>query len=77
MAGSLRHVTNNDGTFSGSDLIENLGDAHEALEECVAVIRDLAGGDLEAIAAAHWRWVESHNPNHGLNTSAEAYWSDE
>lgn len=33
MAGSYRHVTDADGSFRGIDLIDNLGDAYEALEE--------------------------------------------
>lgn len=37
MAGSLSHITNDDGTFR-MDLIENLGDAQEALEECHQII---------------------------------------
>lgn len=37
MAGSLNHVTAEDGSFR-MDLIENGGDAHEALEECHQII---------------------------------------
>ena len=33
------------------DLIENLGDAHEALEECFHIIQVLAGKDCEVISA--------------------------
>lgn len=40
MAGSLKHITDADGNFT-MDLIENLGDAHEALEECFNKIREL------------------------------------
>jgi hypothetical protein len=37
MAGSLKHIVAPDGTFT-MDTIENLGDAHEALEECFDLI---------------------------------------
>ncbi len=76
MAGSLRHITNNLGEFTGTDLIENGNDAWQALEECHGIIMQLADGDLRKIAEAHWRYVEKTNPNHGLDTSAEEYWSD-
>ena len=39
MAGSYRHITNDDGSYRGVDLLDNLGDADEALEECVAMIQ--------------------------------------
>jgi hypothetical protein len=48
MAGSLSHIVNEDGTFT-MDLIENLGDAHEALEECFAIIKRLSGGTAAAL----------------------------
>ncbi len=51
MAGSLNHIIDNDGTFT-MRLIENLGDAHEALEECFALIHDLSGGDMAKVSAA-------------------------
>lgn len=36
------------------DSIENLGDAHEALEECFKIILDLTGGDkLKINAVCH------------------------
>lgn len=37
MAGSLNHIVNPDGSFT-MNLIENMGDAHEALEECHQII---------------------------------------
>lgn len=37
MAGSLNHIVAEDGSFT-MDLIESMGDAHEALEECHAII---------------------------------------
>ena len=38
MAGSLKHLTNNDGNYRGMDLIENMGDAEEAIEEMFFII---------------------------------------
>jgi hypothetical protein len=47
MAGSLSHITAEDGSFR-MDLIENMGDAHEALEEChqiIAMLSERWGGE--------------------------------
>ncbi|NJM10588.1 MAG: hypothetical protein HC889_00545 [Synechococcaceae cyanobacterium SM1_2_3] len=49
MAGSLNHIVGVDGRFT-MDTIENLGDAHEALEECFAIIYHLTNGDHEKLA---------------------------
>lgn len=57
MAGSYRHITNADGSFRGADLIDNLGDAYEALEECYDMIQQLTGGDKKKI---HKAWLEGH-----------------
>ena len=40
MAGSLKHLIDDDGNFA-FDLIDNMGDAHEACEDCVAEIERL------------------------------------
>lgn len=43
MAGSYSHITDDEtGRFIGIDLIDNLGDAYEALEECYGMIQYLA-----------------------------------
>jgi len=42
MVGSYNHIVDKDGAFIGIDLIDNLGDAHEALEECYLIIQILA-----------------------------------
>lgn len=42
MAGSFGHITDDEAHFIGMRLIENLGDAHEALEECYGMIWWLA-----------------------------------
>lgn len=56
MAGSYNHLKNKNGKFT-MDHIENLGDAHEALEECWGMIHVLAGGAEPAIenARQHYR----------------------
>lgn len=48
MAGSLNHIIREDGKFT-MDLIENLGDAHEALEECFTIIHALSDGGAKHI----------------------------
>ena len=42
MAGSYKHIINRDGEFTGTELIDNLGDAYEALEECYDMIQYLS-----------------------------------
>ncbi len=54
MAGSYRHITTKNNEFIGIDLIDNLGDAYEALEECFLMIDNLSGGDKQRIFEA-WR----------------------
>ena len=50
MAGSLSHITDDNGNFT-MDLIDNLGDAHEALEECFDRIK-LLEQQITAVQAA-------------------------
>lgn len=50
MAGSLNHIVAEDGTFRMGG-IDNLGDAHEALDECFKIIRALTDGDKEKVNA--------------------------
>ena len=52
MAGSYRHVTDGEGRYIGTGLLDHMGDASEALEQCVAMIRYLAGGDKRKIYEA-------------------------
>jgi hypothetical protein len=54
MAGSYRHVTKDDGSFRGTGLLDNSRDVYEALEECIAMINELSGGDRAKIHEA-WR----------------------
>lgn len=48
MAGSLNHIVGEDGRFRMSS-IENMGDAHEALDECFKIILELTGGKKEDV----------------------------
>jgi hypothetical protein len=57
MAGSYRHVVDKDGEFIGVELIDNLGDAYEALEEMYDMIQHLSRGDRVQI---HEAWRTGH-----------------
>ena len=57
MAGSYRHCLGDDGSF-GFDLIENLGDAHEACEEMFLMIFFLSQHGNIPIHEAE-RWAQS------------------
>lgn len=76
MAGSYRHVTDAEGKFSGMDCIDNLGDAHEALEECVDMIMWLA----TQLTAGDPRWMiwAAHNqlPEIKYPPSFEEFWEE-
>jgi hypothetical protein len=58
MAGSWGHITTKAGKFQGTRLIDNLGDAYEALEECFGMVQWLASR-LEARSNVHDRneWI--------------------
>jgi hypothetical protein len=57
MGGSYQHIVNDDGSFRGTDLIDNLGDAYEALQQCYDMIQHLTGGDKTKIYEA---WLEGY-----------------
>lgn len=48
MAGSLNHIVGPDGHFR-MESIENMGDAHEALDECFKLIYKLSRGDINVV----------------------------
>jgi len=54
MAGSYNHVVDKTGAFVGvlGHLLDNLGDAHEALEELYGMVWYLANGDAAAVEKA-------------------------
>lgn len=75
MAGSYRHVTDADGSFRGIDLIDNLGDAYEALEEMHAMIGWLALRRYPADPrrAIHAAWREGYlRPRFPANAADES-----
>ena len=51
MAGSFEMLIAQGGSFQ-MDLIENMGDAHEALEDCFNLIAELSGGDMAKVSRA-------------------------
>lgn len=51
MAGSYNHLVNDDGHFT-FDLIENMGDAREALAQCFFLIHYLVGGGNQTLIEA-------------------------
>ena len=84
MAGSYRHVTNADGSWRGFDLIDNGGDAAEAIDEMWQMIAYM-GAKLtpddprRAIHEAH-RYGVQRPPENTANDdlmSFERYWSDD
>lgn len=91
MAGSYRHVTNGDGSFRGMDLIDNLGDALEAIEEMhdmIAWLADQVAGRDRSLdtprSAIHAAWREGYlrkrHPDNANNESLagfDGFWSDD
>jgi hypothetical protein len=59
------------------NLIENLGDAHEALEECFILIYELSGGNSAKVSDAckkygfpdPWDDMYGDNPKYPMNIS--------
>jgi len=66
MAGSLSHIVDGQGRFTMS-LIENMGDAEEALSECFEVIRLLSGGHRGPINVC----LGAIGPNEGLGIDVD------
>ncbi len=74
MAGSYSHIVDGDNNFTGVDLLDHLGDAHEALEECHFMISFLSGGDKQKIFEAHRAYVAKMNPDYAAKMRPEEYW---
>ena len=66
MAGSFNHVCDDNGTFR-FDLIENLGDAHEACEQMHALIMKLSGGDPAKVRVAMDAVQADRMPSNPIN----------
>ena len=67
MAGSWEHITTEAGGFRGVALIDNLGDAYEALEQCYGMVQLLANAleDAAIVGSLHTRedyvnWAAEH-----------------
>ena len=77
MAGSYRHIADDNNEFRGTDLLDNLGDAYEALEECYLMIAWLTKGDKDKIFEA-WRegYLRNVNPEECDRSTASDYWDD-
>lgn len=72
MAGSYAHLIDDDGSFR-MDLIENLGDAHEALEECFFIIETMKarGHSVEGLLDDYYRMCRNEQPL--LSTTPEVW----
>lgn len=76
MAGSYSHIVDKDNNFLGTELLDHLGDAYEALEECHAIIRILTGGDKEKVFLAVQKVVAEYNKEYAEQMTCEKYWKD-
>ncbi len=82
MAGSYRHCVTAGGAFRGTELLDHLGDAYEALEEMYDMIQFLSGGNKETIYLA---WRDGHHAKRNAERlraepalfSYEEFWSGE
>jgi len=70
MAGSLSHLIDKKTGGFRFDLIENMGDAYEACEECVAVIKSMreaiqkAEGELNQLEQFLDNWYDNKDYNY-------------
>ena len=78
MAGSYRHIADKNNKFQGIDLIDNLGDAHEALEECFLMIQNLTKGNKSKIYEAWFQgYARKEIPKENLKEcSFKDFWED-
>jgi len=58
MAVSYKHIVDENNEFIGTELLDHLGDAYEALEECWHMIDILSGSDKDKIFEAHLKYLE-------------------
>lgn len=80
MAGSYQHIVNKDGSFIGVELLDNLGDAWEALEECYDMIQYLTKGKDQR-RKIYLSWLCGHLkrkcPENVSKQTMEEWWGDE
>lgn len=60
MAGSFKHLTNEDGTYRGPDLLENMSDMGQAVEQMFFMIGYLARWDRRKINEASDAYYERY-----------------
>lgn len=77
MAGSYKHIVNKSNQFIGIDLIDHLGDAHEALEECYELIKIMSGGDQNKIYEAYIQYLKNIQSDMADKISFDDFWGDE
>ena len=81
MAGSYNHVTDNEGRFLDNNsfvqMIENLGDAYEAVEEMYGMIWFLANGDGWQVELARRGWQEGTRLSPGVGAAIDQEDTDE
>lgn len=75
MAGSYRHITDSKNNFIGVDLLDHMGDAYEALEECWHIINILSEGDKNKICEAHLKYIQQIGGNVDYVKSKD-YWKE-
>jgi len=81
MAGSLSHIVGSDGKFT-MDLLDHMGDAREALEECFEIIYGLAKGNSKKISKIckklgypdPWRDRYGDDPTEPMKSSRKIKW---
>ena len=58
-------------------MIENLGDAYEALEECYHLINVLSGGSKTKIFEAYKEYSKKNHPGFDSEETEENFWDDD
>jgi hypothetical protein len=66
MAGSYKHIVDDKGRYHGPVLLDHMGDAYEALEECYGMIWFLADGDPIKVERARTRYQEGLEMSPGV-----------
>jgi len=58
MAGSLKHVVDDDGTYRGVELLENMGDMHEAVEQMAFMLMQISRTNAGLVRGAEETYYE-------------------
>ena len=77
MAGSYKHCIDKNGKLLEEPLLDNLGDASEAIEEMFDMIEFLSGGDKVKIWEAHLAHLKKRYPHFketDSHNSFSSYW---